>query len=406
MNGRARRRSWRSWVALALLAPTVACVGDPVGPRLPAGAGEDRVWAVRAFHEGWRAHAVGTGCAAFPNDDGTLSWAESYVLEALIDLYLVGHDGWYLERFVEHADAVLARRDSRRGVMDYRGVSADVWSATRYSTAGERAAWIVDQAVIAAPLARFALVVRAQWSDVPPRLLERARLYTEAARLAMAAFDADYREDSEGRGRYILPAGSPTVTGHPSEDRPNPLNWDVSAGLVHLYLARLDAPGPHAARAIAIAQRLRSELVLDVDRFIWHYWAADGRALFHAGWEDISHGAIEATFIEQMASAALVFDDTDVLRVAATLLHQGAPAGGFLRRVNGPEADVILDDPKCGRVWRRAYSDASGLWLGLGRVTPALVPAVGDYLRARSTSEVFDDPQFLAGLARFALLSP
>lgn len=38
-------------------------------------------------------------------------------------------DEYYLEKFIDHADHVLASRDSVRGVADWRGLSLPGWRA-------------------------------------------------------------------------------------------------------------------------------------------------------------------------------------------------------------------------------------------------------------------------------------
>lgn len=377
----------------------VAGCESTFGPPAPLPLTPAQADVLAALERGLASIDDGAACTERPNDDGTLSWGASYVLQAHLDAFLGTGDVRFLDRFRRQADEVLAIRDDRLDRADHRGVAGPVWSATRYSTAGERAAWLVDQAVIVAPLARFAAIAAGD-PRVPWRLRLHAARYRRAAVDALAHFDADFRSDpGTGRGWYILPAGSPTSTGHPTEDRPNPLNWDAAAGLVHLLLSEAGAGVVHRERAVAIAGTIAVELLLDGDRYVWHYWGGTGRPLYNSAWEDIAHASIEVEFIARMATAGLAFDRADVERLARTLLSQQAPEGGFHRRVYGADPDVLLDDPKCGRVWRRAYSDAAGLWLVIADVGPAIVEPVARHLRTRLETDVFDDPQILAGLA-------
>lgn len=389
-------------LALALVVLLAGCdwhgvFGDSSRPiRLTAG----QLGALRRYEEGFASLRGGGGCVAFDNSDGTLSWAESYLLESYLDLYEATGRSIYLERFVRDADALLTLTDVALGRSDYEGVQRWAWTATRYSTSGERAAWIVDQAVIASPLARFAALAESP-IGVPSPWRERASEYRMVAANVLAEFDSDYRSDVlTGTGQYIMPAGSPTQTAHPTLDRPNPLNWDASAGRLHLLLHQAGAGGVHLQRAIELGRRVRGELELMGTRYVWHYWAADGRALFHSGWEDIAHATLETDFAALLADANLVFEREDLARMARSLLVQRAPDGGFLRRVEGPEADLVMDDPKCGALWPRRYSDSAGLWLVLAPALPELIAPVEAFMTERASSPVGSDPQLLAGLAR------
>ena len=67
---------------------------------------------------------------------GLLAWGESYVMSAYLLMYRAFGDTEYLDRFIEHADAVLENRDSVRGVTDFRGESGPVWRADTPYTIG------------------------------------------------------------------------------------------------------------------------------------------------------------------------------------------------------------------------------------------------------------------------------
>jgi len=70
-------------------------------------------------------------------DTGYLAWGESYVMTALVTMYHATGDTAYLDRLVDHADAVLAQRDSATGAKDYRGRSVPGWTAGGHYSIGE-----------------------------------------------------------------------------------------------------------------------------------------------------------------------------------------------------------------------------------------------------------------------------
>lgn len=82
-------------------------------------------------------HASGAiGQPTDNNDHGALAWGQAYVLIGFIRMFQRYGDTHYLDRLVENVDAVLANRDSVRGVTDYRGLSLPAWRATHPYTVG------------------------------------------------------------------------------------------------------------------------------------------------------------------------------------------------------------------------------------------------------------------------------
>ena len=71
------------------------------------------------------------------NRTGQLAWGEAYALEAYLVMYEATGDTAYLDILIDHADAVLAGRDSERGWTDYRGLSLPGWQAAGHYSIGE-----------------------------------------------------------------------------------------------------------------------------------------------------------------------------------------------------------------------------------------------------------------------------
>lgn len=69
----------------------------------------------------------GQSFSAWDNEYGVLAWGESFILESLLNMYEVTGNEDYLERFVTHADAVIAQGDDRAGRPDYRGQTLPGW---------------------------------------------------------------------------------------------------------------------------------------------------------------------------------------------------------------------------------------------------------------------------------------
>jgi hypothetical protein len=78
----------------------------------------------------------GKGFAGRNNETGTLGWGGSYTMQAYLLMYMAHREAIYLDKLVTHIDAVLAQRDSVRGVSDYRGRSLPAWRAMYDYTCG------------------------------------------------------------------------------------------------------------------------------------------------------------------------------------------------------------------------------------------------------------------------------
>lgn len=70
----------------------------------------------------------GQAFSIWDNEYGVLAWGESFILESLLNMYQATGDEAYLERFVAHAEAVIAQGDDHAGRKDYRGHSSSGWA--------------------------------------------------------------------------------------------------------------------------------------------------------------------------------------------------------------------------------------------------------------------------------------
>ena len=247
----------------------------------------------------------------FRSDGGQLAWGESYLLAALVEMFAVSHDPGHAASVVAIGDWLDRGRDDRNGRRDeIRQRVLPAWSSERYSK-GQRYTWAVHTGMIAAPLARFAAIVR---SD--PTL--RARWGTEADRLlrvaeeAVAPFDEDFR------------SGPGPDEGHlvcPYLKKPLPLN--MQNALARAWLALADATGDARYRervtklAVFFRQRIRTE---GDGAATWAYWPPLSGT--NDTFEDISHASINVDFMVQCHEHGIVFTREDLERVGRTFtLH-------------------------------------------------------------------------------------
>lgn len=69
----------------------------------------------------------GQAFSNWDNEFGALAWGESFILESLLNMYETTGNQTYLERFVAHAEAVIAQGDDHTGRVDYRGQASPGW---------------------------------------------------------------------------------------------------------------------------------------------------------------------------------------------------------------------------------------------------------------------------------------
>lgn len=258
------------------------------------------------------AKAVANTLRKAPLDDGgRLAWGESYLLSALVERFASSHDVTHAAQIVALGDWIDRARDDHHERRDeIRDRVMPAWSSAHYSK-GKRYTWAVHTGMIAAPLARFAAIVRSEdalrkrWGQDADRLLR-------VAQEAVAAFDEDYR-----------PGPGPDE-GHvycPYLAKPLPLNMQNS--LARAWLAIADATGAPAyrERVTRLANFFRNRIRTERDgTATWAYWPPLSGV--NETFEDISHASINVDFMVLCHEHGIVFGREDLARVSATLrLH-------------------------------------------------------------------------------------
>jgi hypothetical protein len=102
-----------------LLAPLVALAG---GPPQTARERYDQVYP----------HFVNSSTLPQANEDASYAWGASYGMLSDVDMYAATQETVYLDRALGKMSNVLANRDDRRGVVDYRGISMAAWRNINY----------------------------------------------------------------------------------------------------------------------------------------------------------------------------------------------------------------------------------------------------------------------------------
>lgn len=380
----------------------ISFLGSGVFPAGSTTAGFDKNWLINKFKAFDQGIYQGEGYSQVTNENGALAWAQSYLLEAYLDMYLGTGDPVWIEKFLRQSKRVINATDQARGLQDYLGRSLFGWSSQRYSKphgwkAGDKPDLTVDNkprvvlwvhsGMIAFPMAKFALMVQndpklAGFADQVAPLLS-------AAQKAVGVFNHQWRNDpSRSEGYYVYEKNMPVygIVENQANLR-SAINADLAVGKVLAALCLLKREGDYCQKTKALAKKFSNNLILSGNRYIWHYRYKEDRHLTKV-MEDLSHGAIDIEFAYACYQAGIQFTRADMQRFANTLLacQKGAR---FSRFVDGQG-----DDPQF------IYSDNVGRWLDLCTVEPRLYWTVFGYFTQRLGDLQRPHPRVLLGLAK------
>lgn len=255
------------------------------------------------------------------NDAGTdwLSWGASYVMMSYVTMYRATGDARYLDRLIYLADGVLDQRDSVRGVQDYRGQSNPCWRSTSYSN--QPMCFAVHTGMIAYPMAELAVLLKNE-----PALGERkaydcktyaekAAVYVQAGRDAVAIFEADWRTQGADSGYYVFP---PSATFYPYAGQEMPVNQMNAMGRLLIALADATGEATYREKARRLANHFKAMLSTSTKGgYRWSYWSAS----YVSPGEDISHAAINVEFAIRAARSGIVFTGADLKKFAITFVE-------------------------------------------------------------------------------------
>lgn len=324
------------------------------------------------------------------NETATLAWGESYVMMSLAAMYRATGHPMYLDRLAEHIDAVLDQRDDIRGVSDYRGVSGACWRNLHYQPNDEPYCYAVHTGMLIYPMVEFArLVMESPWAASTTYdgevLADKAAIYLAAAEDSVAFHEFEW--DDAGFYRFAADAG---FLAHAGEDQP--LNQSNAMGRALVVLAAITGDPGYAAKASALAARLKAQMSVGGDgAYLWNYWGGP----YAGNGEDISHAAINVDFAALAAEHGIVFTAADVDRLAATFVQRVYVDDGTFRDFIGGGP---TNDP--------SYRPQVGRWLRVSRARPAVYTAVRDLFERHYPPAMVGSASHLVGWALLAEHEP
>lgn len=188
----------------------------------------------------------------------------------------------------------------------------------------------VDTGMIVAAIAEFVEIVYAD-PALAASFGAKADSYAAAVVDAIAAHDADWRQNAAGEGWYIAEKGSPCHF----DGCEAPHNQNLAVAIAQMHIGTATGNTQLLDRAYRILTKFRNDLVLHSDRYLWSYWWSKGKK--YSGYsiadgvsdyspsmpanhtiEDVSHGAIDMWAAVEAHRHNLVFTSQDLQRFALT----------------------------------------------------------------------------------------
>ncbi|KUK52380.1 MAG: hypothetical protein XD78_2007, partial [Desulfotomaculum sp. 46_296] len=259
-------------------------------------------------------------------DDSLIAWDESYLLRAYLFMYESTGDKHYLDEFTEHADTFLTRRDSVRGVKDYRGLSLPAWRSGKYTGYKQYIIYAVQTGLTITPLALFASDVKKDPSLSAYQT--KADKYLAAAKAAIDVhdmrdkpqyYDVNCRWYEEGNTMHL--------------DRPINMNLAMGSAMLAVYQATGDSA--YLTKATKIANYFKQYLILNAstNSYKWNYYPDDNQ--YGKVVEDMDHSLYDIEFV-RLAYQSGIFSSTDMERFANTASKVMVKSDGTISaRVDG-----------------------------------------------------------------------
>lgn len=334
----------------------------------------------------------GQGYKTYQNASGTLAWGEAYIMMGYAAMFRGTSDPAYLMSLADHAQSVLAQRDSVLGLKDYAGKSRPCWQATKYSANGKGYCWVVHTGMITYPMADLVYLVN-QSSALAALPFKAGKTLGQVAtqvlsdlKQSVATHDFQWKNGPKtGEGYYQGdPAASavvPSVAG-----KALPLNQMNAMGRTLVLLWKITADSAYKTKAQALCTYLKNRLTLSGNAYVWTYW---GTTWKQGDGEDISHAAINVDLAVLCRQHGLVFTDTDMQRFGYTLFDK-------VHKTSSTTADYV-DGTGGG-----TYAQQLGRWLNLAPWEPRAWPIAANLLAGITSTTSGAILYGLANLSRHA----
>lgn len=342
----------------------------------------DSIEAQTVVAEEWKRHT---------NDNGSVAWNTSYVLNSYVDMFEATSNLKYLDKFVALADPIVAGTDEKRGLRDYKGRTQVGWGSVAYSGKKQRVVWLAHTGMITYPLARFALLVHE--TAALANYSTKARSYGSESEAALKEFDSQWRYDpATGEGFYTFEKDQPDYESVAGAEIPLPFNMELAAGCTFIVAWKLTGNEVYRQKAAAMATLFKNHLVKDATgAYQWTYWFGPGLSRSKSR-EDLSHGAIDIAFAVLAEQNGIVFAQADLAPFVTLFFEQ-------LKQLDARSSPLNTANATSAEVQDR---DSIAMWIALSENSCRVYAALAPNLLTRTGRQ---DARVLLALAQLAQYS-
>jgi hypothetical protein len=252
----------------------------------------------------------GDGYSKSTNEMGFLAWGENYFIEAYLDMYEGTGNQKYLDKFVQHADRIIANTDKALNIRDYKGRLLVGWSSTKYNVDKVRVVYLVHTGMIVYPFIRFSSIIKKD--DYSKQYRSAAVRYRQVSVEALSSFNNNWiynKQTKEGYYRYDADEPKDLLV---LKDMPLPFNQQLAAGRAVILLCKETGEESYCEKASGLARHFKNRLQHDTNGAnIWNYWYDDGFKRY-AAVESYSYAAIDIDFAIVAQRNGIVFEQSDI----------------------------------------------------------------------------------------------
>ncbi len=336
----------------------------------------------------------GNGYKTANNASGTLAWGESYIMMSYAAMYRATGEAQYLQTLADHALHVLDQRDNKKGLKDFAGKSRPCWQSSKYSADKKGYCWVVHSGMLTYPMVDLALLVNQAPAlkalPVPNSKLSLGQATTtilaEVKKVA-ATHDFQFKSGPASNEGYYRGDPSAKNTAPAVAGKILPLNQMNAMGRTLVLLWKATGSTAYKDKAQRMARYFKNRMKLKGSTYVWTYW---GTAWKQNGGEDISHAAINADFAVLSRQHGLVFNSTDMVYLAKTLIYN-------VHRTTDHAADRVD-----GYGTTNKYRWAVGRWLNLSPYDARVWPVAANIFRSVTKASAGQNFLGVANLCRYA----
>ena len=252
-------------------------------------------------------------------DQGHIAFGEAFVMKAYVLMYEATKDKRYLDDFIKVADSVLDRRDSVRGVKDYRGLSLPAWRTNKFSS--EYKIYALHTGLIVTPMAQFASVVKKDSNLASYG--SKANVYLQAAKDGIAVHYGDNIRYPDNNSTWIEDSNKMYLE--------RPINMSLGLGSAMLAVYEATGDKTYLDKGTKIANFLKGYLKVNssVNGYVWGYYPNDARNRFTNTMEDTNHTIYDMEFVN-LAYRNGIFSSADMQMFANTGSKLMVKSGGTI----------------------------------------------------------------------------